>query len=218
MRTCRETKAERNQRSHILGMAPDRLSGIAAVGPTIFKLLLSAAVSTQSRSVRSQPASDSSAGAARHRDGISELAPLYRHDRCFVAGPSATRTTPAGRFCLRVGPLGPRLGRRSRLRRRSLVKDERPREEELLEVSQVRARSTLIAQASPRSSPSWPARVAGRVFPTTVCVGFSAAILTATPAAAPTTSTADLATTSRFTKSVEGDAIVLARLNRLNQP
>jgi hypothetical protein len=98
------------------------------------------------------------------------------------------------------------------------VKDEELCDEVLLEVSQVRARSTVMAQVSQSSSVHRPVRAAGRLLPTTTCLGFAAAILTTTPAADPAMSTADFATTKRILEPPRGDAIVLARLNRLNRP
>ena len=96
--------------------------------------------------------------------------------------------------------------------------DQEPDKEELLEVSRVRARSTVIAEASPRSSPPRPGRIVGRSLPTTVCLGLAAAILTATPSTAPRTSTAEHVTINRVVEPLVGDAIVLARFNRLNKP
>jgi hypothetical protein len=74
------------------------------------------------------------------------------------------------------------------------VKRQEPDQEELLEVSQIRPRSKVSAQLAPRSSPLRRKRVGGRGLAMRFGVGFAAAILTATPADAPTSSTAELVT------------------------
>lgn len=98
------------------------------------------------------------------------------------------------------------------------MKDQVPNEEEPFEVSQVRARSASIALASPRSSPPRPALIVGKGLPTRACLGLAAAILTATPAAAPTTSSVGADTTNGVVEPPVGDAVVFARINWLTEP
>jgi hypothetical protein len=177
----------------------------------------------------------------RRRDGMTPFAPLQRNDRCFVAGLSATRSitgetfVPAGRSCPRFGTREPRLGlrrrdlvralprqaslqsKRSRLnlavKERSHVRDERQCAEEPLEVSRVRARSSVIAVAAPCASPV-PRRATGRLLAASVCLRFAAAVLTTTPA----TATSDIATAHRIVEPPAGGAVVMARINRPNNP
>lgn len=171
----------------------------------------------------------------RRRDGMTPFAPLQGHGRCFVSGLSATGSIPAGRSCPRFGSREPRLGlrrrdvvralprqaslesKRSRLnlavKERSHVRDERQCAEEPLEASRVRARSSVIAVASRSASPV-PRRATGRLLAASVCLRFAAAVLTTTPA----TATSDITTAHRVVEPPAGGAIVMARINRPNNP
>jgi hypothetical protein len=77
--------------------------------------------------------------------------------------------------------------------RLSPVKDEQPNQDELLEISQVRARPAFAVGAS--SASSWPGSrfIVVRFLPSKVWLAVAVAILTTTPAAASTMLTAELA-------------------------
>ena len=154
----------------------------------------------------------------RRRDGMTPFAPLQRHDRRFVAGLSATRSLLPAIWHVRALPRQASLhSKRSRLsfavKERSHVRDERQCAEEPREVSRVRARSSVIAVASPCASPV-PRRATGRLLAASVCLRFAAAVLTTTPA----TATSDISTAHRIVAPPAGGAIVMARAHRPNKP
>jgi hypothetical protein len=82
------------------------------------------------------------------------------------------------------------------VKRLAPLKDEQPKQDELIEISQVRVRPTFAVGAS--SPSSWPGSrfIVVRFLPSKVWLAVAVAILTTTPAAASAMLTAELATTT----------------------